>query len=117
MTAQPDTIELSIPSDDFEEDYKPLKEAGVEFIGEPKSIEAWGIRFVFFRDPKGNLHSKPHKTRRCQPYLIGLFMSHIVPRCLHLSRRREHNCHISHLSIGCRFLLLIGLDQLPYFAG
>ena len=56
-TAQPDTITFGIPSDNIDEDYKRLKEAGVEFLGEPQTIEAWGIRCVYFRDPEGNLLS------------------------------------------------------------
>ena len=56
-TAQPDTISLGIPSDNVDEDYKRLKEAGVEFTGEPQTIEDWGMRCVYFRDPEGNLLS------------------------------------------------------------
>jgi len=56
-TAQPDTISLGIPSDNVDEDYKRLKEAGVEFLGEPQTIEDWGMRSVYFRDPEGNLLS------------------------------------------------------------
>ena len=56
-TAQPDTITLGIPSDNVDEDYKRLKEAGVEFLGEPQTIEAWGTRCVYFRDTEGNLLS------------------------------------------------------------
>jgi len=52
-----DNISLGIPSDNVDEDYKRLKEAGVEFIGEPQSIEEWGMRCVYFRDPEGNLLS------------------------------------------------------------
>ncbi|MCL2356635.1 MAG: VOC family protein [Defluviitaleaceae bacterium] len=56
-TMQPDTISLSIPSDNIDEDYKRLKEAGVEFSSEPQTIEDWGMRCVYFRDPEGNLLS------------------------------------------------------------
>jgi len=56
-TTQPDTISFGIPSDNVDEDYKRLKEAGVEFIGEPQTIEDWGTRCVYFRDPEGNLIS------------------------------------------------------------
>jgi len=56
-TTQPDTISLGIPSDNIDEDYKRLKAAGVEFLGEPQSIEEWGARCVYFRDPEGNLLS------------------------------------------------------------
>ena len=55
--SQPDTISLGIPSDNVDGDYKRLKEAGVEFLGEPQTIEAWGMRCVYFRDPEGNLLS------------------------------------------------------------
>ena len=56
-TVQPDTISLGIPSDNVDEDYKRLKEAGVEFLGEPQTIADWGMRCVYFRDPEGNLLS------------------------------------------------------------
>ena len=55
--AQPDTFSLGIPSDNVDKDYKRLKAAGVEFIGEPQTIEDWGMRCVYFRDPEGNLLS------------------------------------------------------------
>ncbi|MCL2569424.1 MAG: VOC family protein [Oscillospiraceae bacterium] len=51
---QPDTITLTIPTDDVERDYKRLKEAGVEFIGIPESKEM-GSKSVKFRDTEGNL--------------------------------------------------------------
>lgn len=54
-TTQPDTLEICIPSDNVDEDYNRLKEAGVEFISEPQTIEDWGMRCVYFRDPEGNL--------------------------------------------------------------
>ena len=53
--AQPDTIVAVIPSHDLDADYRRLKEAGVQFLGEPQSIEAWGMRCTYFRDPEGNL--------------------------------------------------------------
>ena len=56
-TTQPDTITLGIPCDNVDEGYKRLKEAGVEFLSEPQTIEAWGMRCVFLRDPEGNLLS------------------------------------------------------------
>lgn len=52
---QPDTIVTVIPSDDLDKDYKQLKEAGVQFLGEPQFIEGWGMRCTYFRDPEGNL--------------------------------------------------------------
>jgi len=56
-TAQPDTTSFGIPCDNVDEDYKRLKEAGVEFIGEPQTIKDWGMRIVYLRDPEGNLLS------------------------------------------------------------
>ena len=51
-----DPVEICIPTDDVDADYKRLKAAGVEFIGEPQIIEDWGgVRTVLFRDPEGNL--------------------------------------------------------------
>ena len=52
---QPDTIVATIPSDNIDNDYRRLKEAGVHFISEPQSIEDWGMRCTYFRDPEGNL--------------------------------------------------------------
>jgi catechol 2,3-dioxygenase-like lactoylglutathione lyase family enzyme len=52
---QPDTIVFCMPSDNFDEDYKRLKEAGIDFIGDPQTIEEWGMKCVYFRDPEGNL--------------------------------------------------------------
>lgn len=52
---QPDTLTAVIPTDHLDEDYRRLKEAGVEFLGEPQFIEAWGMRCTYFRDPEGNL--------------------------------------------------------------
>jgi len=51
---QPDTITLTIPTDDIERDYKQLKDAGVEFIGSPQSKEM-ASKSVKFRDTEGNL--------------------------------------------------------------
>lgn len=52
---QPDTVVAVIPTLDLDADYLRLKEAGVTFLGEPQSIEAWGMRCTYFRDPEGNL--------------------------------------------------------------
>jgi predicted enzyme related to lactoylglutathione lyase len=35
--------------------YKALKEKGVEFINEPIDIPDWEMRYVYLRDPEGNL--------------------------------------------------------------
>lgn len=53
--SQGDTIAAIIPSDNLDDDYKRLKEAGVEFLGEPQCIEDWGMRCTYFRDTEGNL--------------------------------------------------------------
>lgn len=50
-----DTIVAVIPSDDLDKDYQRLKEAGVQFLGEPQFVEGWGMRCTYFRDPEGNL--------------------------------------------------------------
>ena len=55
MTTQPDTVVTTIPTDDFAADYQRLKEAGIEFIGEPQFIPGWEMTCVYFRDPEGNL--------------------------------------------------------------
>lgn len=52
---QPDTVAIILHSDDLDKDYKRLKEAGVEFLGEPQYIEGWDMRCTYFRDPEGNL--------------------------------------------------------------
>ena len=52
---QPDTVTAVIPTDYLDQDYCRLQEAGVEFLGEPQYIEAWGMRCTYFRDPEGNL--------------------------------------------------------------
>lgn len=53
--AQPDTIAAVIPTFDLDGDYRRLKNAGVQFLGEPQRIEEWGMRCTYFRDPEGNL--------------------------------------------------------------
>jgi len=50
-----DTIAVILHSDDLDADYNRLKEAGVEFLGEPQYIEGWDMRCTYFRDPEGNL--------------------------------------------------------------
>ena len=54
-TAQPDTVVITVHSENVDEDYNRLKKAGVEFIGEPRTIKEWELRGVYFRDPEGNL--------------------------------------------------------------
>lgn len=53
--SQPDTIMAVIPSDDLDNDYKRLTDAGVQFVSEPRFMEEWGMRCTYFRDPEGNL--------------------------------------------------------------
>ena len=52
---QPDTMVGCIPTDDVDADYKRLKVAGVEFVSEPQTMDGWGMRCTYFRDPEGNL--------------------------------------------------------------
>jgi len=52
---QSDTVVAVIPSDNLDKDYQRLKEAGVQFLGEPQLIENWGMRCTYFRDTEGNL--------------------------------------------------------------
>lgn len=54
-STQSDTVVAVIPTLDLDGDYLRLKEAGVPFLGEPQSIEEWGMRCTYFRDPEGNL--------------------------------------------------------------
>lgn len=45
---------ISFAVADVDSAYATLKARGVEFEGEPASVESWGIRLVGFRDPEGN---------------------------------------------------------------
>lgn len=45
---------ISFAVTDVDGAYATLKARGVEFDGEPESMETWGIRLVAFRDPEGN---------------------------------------------------------------
>ena len=49
------TIAAVIPTLNLDADYQRLKAAGVDFLNEPQTIEAWGMRCTYFRDPEGNL--------------------------------------------------------------
>lgn len=53
--AQPDTVMAVIMSEDLDGDYRRLRDAGVQFLGEPQRIDAWEMRCTYFRDPEGNL--------------------------------------------------------------
>ncbi|MCL2573032.1 MAG: VOC family protein [Defluviitaleaceae bacterium] len=56
MSPSPDTICAVITTDDCRGDYKRMKYAGVQFLGEPQFMDAWGgIYCAYFRDPEGNL--------------------------------------------------------------
>ncbi|MDL2295064.1 VOC family protein [Ruminococcaceae bacterium OttesenSCG-928-D13] len=50
-----DNIVGVIPSADLDGDYQRLKAAGVELVGEPQTVEDWGMRLFCFRDTEGNL--------------------------------------------------------------
>ncbi|MCL2845396.1 MAG: VOC family protein [Chitinivibrionia bacterium] len=50
-----DTIVAVIPSENIDEDYRRMKEAGVEFLSEPQSMVDWGMRCTYFTDPEGNI--------------------------------------------------------------
>ncbi|NLW78581.1 MAG: glyoxalase/bleomycin resistance/dioxygenase family protein [Ruminococcaceae bacterium] len=50
-----DQVQLVLPCDDVDKAYIELKAKGVEFLGEPQTIEDWGMRCVVLRDPEGNL--------------------------------------------------------------
>jgi methylmalonyl-CoA/ethylmalonyl-CoA epimerase len=45
---------VSFTVEDVDASCSELTERGVEFEGEPTTVEAWGIRMVSFRDPDGN---------------------------------------------------------------
>lgn len=45
---------ISLRVADVDAAYAELRSRGVEFEGEPVSVESWGIRLVAFRDPEGN---------------------------------------------------------------
>lgn len=55
VDAQSDTVVAVIPTLDLDGDFLRLKEAGVQFLGEPQTIKEWGMRCTYFRDPEGNL--------------------------------------------------------------
>lgn len=50
-----DSVVLCIPCEDVDIEYNRLKELGIEFMGEPTTMEAWYMRCVYLRDPEGNL--------------------------------------------------------------
>lgn len=46
---------VSIRVDDVDEVYETLLSRGVEFVMEPVTEEAWGLRMAATRDPSGNV--------------------------------------------------------------
>ncbi len=54
-TGHKDSVILCIPCEDVDIEYERLKALGVEFMGEPMTIERWYLRCVYLRDPEGNL--------------------------------------------------------------
>lgn len=55
LTGNPPGIDhLSFTVDDIDTTWRELRDRGVEFEGEPETVEDWGIRLVPFRDPAGN---------------------------------------------------------------
>jgi len=54
-TGHKDSVVLCIPCEDVDIEYERLKALGVEFMGEPMTIERWYMRCVYLRDPEGNI--------------------------------------------------------------
>lgn len=54
-TGHKDSVILCIPCEDVDIEYESLKAKGVEFMGEPVTIEKWYMRCVYLRDPEGNI--------------------------------------------------------------
>ncbi|MDD3050261.1 MAG: VOC family protein [Candidatus Cloacimonetes bacterium] len=50
-----DKIAIILNVDDVDENYRRIKETGVDFLNQPTNIAAWGMRVVHFRDNEGNL--------------------------------------------------------------
>lgn len=50
-----DKVAIVLQVDDVDTSYQELKNRGVEFLDEPRDMEAWGIRVAHFRDPEHNL--------------------------------------------------------------
>ena len=50
-----DSVVLCIPCEDVDIEFERLKALGVEFMGEPVTIEKWYMRCVYLRDPEGNI--------------------------------------------------------------
>lgn len=45
---------VSFTVDDVDATYRELRERGVDFEGEPATLDEWGIRAAAFHDPEGN---------------------------------------------------------------
>lgn len=54
-TGHKDSVVLCIPCEDVDIEYEYLKAKGVEFMGEPMTIDEWYMRCVYLRDPEGNI--------------------------------------------------------------
>lgn len=50
-----DKVSIIIQVENVNESYQILKSKGVDFLNEPKDMQAWGIRVVHFRDTENNL--------------------------------------------------------------
>ena len=50
-----DKVSIIIQVENVNESYQILKSKGVDFLNEPKDMQAWGIRVVHFRDIENNL--------------------------------------------------------------
>lgn len=52
----PGVDHISLAVEDVDAAVRELSERGVEFAGEPTTVEDWGIRMVAFTDPEDNLY-------------------------------------------------------------
>lgn len=50
-----DKFAIILNCESVDNEYKKLREKGVEFLNEPKNIPGWGSRCVHLRDVEGNL--------------------------------------------------------------
>lgn len=50
-----DKVSIIIQVENVNESYQILKSKGIDFLNEPKDMQAWGIRVVHFRDTENNL--------------------------------------------------------------
>jgi catechol 2,3-dioxygenase-like lactoylglutathione lyase family enzyme len=52
----PGVDHISLAVEDVDVAVRELGERGLEFAGEPTTVEDWGIRMVAFTDPENNLY-------------------------------------------------------------